>query len=101
MLGTGFRIPCQPDLDSEFHSLAVFWIPWAEITDTKAQDSGFHKPNIFRIPESRLPYMGRSIDHARAWISSSFAGFNIENGRRNNRKIEKSGLKYLEDDSLN
>ena len=28
--GIGFRIPCQWNLDSRFHSLAGFRIPWAE-----------------------------------------------------------------------
>ena len=43
-----------------------FWIPILSgipdslscIPDSKTQDSGFHKENIYQIPESGFPYMG-------------------------------------------
>ena len=69
--------------------------------DSKAQDFGFHEQKFSWITEYGLTYLRRSIYNVWAWISSSFAGLNIENGRRSNRKTEKSKLRCWEVDLFN
>ena len=53
---TGFRILCQWNLHSGLQSLVWFWIPWAvfRIPNPRVQ----YSKTIFRIPDSRFPYMG-------------------------------------------
>ena len=52
----GFWIPdlCEWNLDPGFQSSMGFQIPWALFRIPKAQDSGFHKQKISRVPESGL-----------------------------------------------
>ena len=59
-LDSGFQVLdssiCQWNLDSGFQSFVGFRIPWAVFSDSKTQDSGFHKQNF-----PGFSYMGRIV----------------------------------------
>ena len=73
-MNSGFRVLdsglVQWNLDSEFHSLVGFSIPWAvfripkpRILDSTSKifpDFGFYMSKFSQIPESGFPYMGGS-----------------------------------------